>query len=528
MITKAGVPSNKIVMGVGSYARSFQQTNPSCYTPECTFTGPTSGATKGECTNTAGYIGFGELQQIVDNGTVRKMYYDDVSGSDILLYNTADWAAYTNITTTLLKRYTLAQDMNLLGTGEWAVDLRGDVNNEDDGVVLWSGSISFDIWPCPTTINSFTDAQSIAAQCGYQAAAAALAVSAQKALNDYNSIMAGPDCSSACTYDEEDDYCQQQCAETNPNFEQLYKLYAGAAEAAAYRNIDAYFSSATYQSDGTWSTPWNRYTTCSGVACGDGGSVTITDQDALLKDLAKYTGNSYIFNTGSYVFPIEFEHPNDKNCYTYTNFPALNTTASFPDPETFLGSGTTDAVKNSIRLLNNVLNSNTSTDSDFQTAVKGATYIIIPFMQSVDSMGQIINVGNQVLQAQQEEAQNIFLSILEIIGLIAISFIPDIGPALSAAIGIGISAAEGDTNPLDYFIDAVGGISDIGKLVDDTAKTFEAAASKVDNLLSENPKTFDILKDYKPFNEFEDVVEDAHYAKADAEISESALAACSA
>jgi hypothetical protein len=229
----------------------------------------------------------------------------------------------------------------------------------------------------------------------------------------------------------------------------------------------------------------------------------------MLADLAKYTGDIYVFDTGSYVFPIEFEHPNDKNCYTYTNFPALNTTASFPDPETFLGSGETTALENSIRLLKDVLNSNTSTDSDFQTAVKGATYIVIPFMQSVDAMGQIINVGNQVLQANQEKAQNIFLSILEIIGLVAISFIPDIGPALSAAIGIGISAAEGDTNPLDYFIDAVGGISDIGKLVDDTAKTLDAAASKVDELLGKNSQTFDVLKDYKPFNDFENVIEDA-------------------
>jgi GH18 family chitinase len=510
MITKAGVPSNKIVMGVGSYARSFKQVDPSCYGPTCKFTGPTSEATPGNCTNTPGYIGFGELQQIVDSGIVRKMYYDEVSGSDILLYNTADWAAYTNITTTLPKRYTLAQGMNLLGTGEWAVDLRGDVDNSDEDLIIFTETYQTTLLPCPTTIDNFSDAVNIASQCGYHAAAAALVVSAQNALDDYNSIMAGPDCSSACTYDEEDDYCQQQCASTNPNFEQLYKLYAGAAEAAAYRNIDAYFSSAIASSDGkSWSTPWNRYTTCSGYACGDGGSVTVTDQKGLLADLAKYTGNSYVFDTGSYVFPIEFEHPDDKNCYTYTNFPSLNTTASFPDPTTFLGNKETSAIENSIRLLKAALADNTTSDADFATAVKGATYIVIPFMQSVDAMGQIINVGNQVLQANQEKAQNIFLSILEVIGLVAISFIPDVGPALSAAIGIGISAAEGDTDPIDYIMDAVGGISNIGKLVDDTAKSFEAAASKVDNLLSENPKTFDVLKNYKPFNEFENVVEKA-------------------
>jgi spore germination protein YaaH len=513
MITKAGVPSNKIVMGVGSYARSFKQSDPSCYGPTCKFTGPDSGATPGNCTNTPGYIGFGELQQIVDSGKVRKMYYDEVSGSDILLYNTADWAAYTNITTSLPKRYTLAQGMNLLGTGEWAVDLRGDVDNSDNELEIFSTSYSVTFKACPSSISNFSDAVDIAVGCGYQAAAAALVVAAQNALDTYNSVMEGPDCSSVCTYDEEDDYCQQQCKDTNPNFAQLYKLYAGAAEAAAYRNIDAYFSSAEYQDDGTWSTPWNRYTSCTGVACGSNDDVTVTDEKGMLSDLAKYTANSYVFDLGTYVFPIEFEHPNDKNCYTYTNFPSINVTASFPDVDTFLGSQSTDAVKNVIRLLNDALNSDTTTDAEFQTAVTGATYIVISFMQSIDSIGQIVNVGNQVLQANQEKAQNIFLSILEIIGLVAISFIPDIGPALSAAIGIGISAAEGDTNPLDYFIDAVGGISDIGKLVDDAAETFEKAAAKVDDLLSKNPKTFDILKDYKPFNEFENVVEKAEHSK---------------
>jgi GH18 family chitinase len=50
MITKAGVPSNKIVVGVTSYARSFQMVDPSCSEPDCPFTGPESGATPRSCT----------------------------------------------------------------------------------------------------------------------------------------------------------------------------------------------------------------------------------------------------------------------------------------------------------------------------------------------------------------------------------------------------------------------------------------------------------------------------------------------
>lgn len=39
MITKAGVPSNKVIVGVTSYGRSFQMVDPSCTGPDCLFTG---------------------------------------------------------------------------------------------------------------------------------------------------------------------------------------------------------------------------------------------------------------------------------------------------------------------------------------------------------------------------------------------------------------------------------------------------------------------------------------------------------
>lgn len=511
MITKAGVPSNKIVMGVGSYARSFQQSNPTCSTPDCTFTGPASGATPGECTNTGGYIGYGELQQIVDNGTVRKMYYDDVSKSDILLYNTADWAAYTNITTTLLDRYTLAQGMNLLGTGEWAVDLRGSVDDEeDDYIIIMSMNYSVTFEPCPTSVDNFVDAQDLALQCGYQVVAAALVNQAQIALNKYNQLMTGPDCSNlTCSYDEEDDYCQQQCADTDPDFTTLYTLYAGAAEAAAYRNIDAYFATGDLQSDGSWSTPWNRYTSCPGVACDGVDSFSINTQ-AMIDDIRTRLNTSYAFdNSGTYVFPYSFDHPNDKYTITYNGFPALNTTVSFPNPESFIGSGSVDSIKNTIRLLNNLLSDNTTSDADYKTAVVGATYVVIPFMQTVDSMVQIVNVGNQVLQEKQEEAEEIFLSILEIIGLVAISFIPDIGPELSAAISIGLAIGEGDTNAGDYILAAAGAFGKIGKLIDDSAESLDAAASKVDDILADDPHTFDYLDDYEPYSNYKTAVKDA-------------------
>lgn len=42
MITKAGVPAAKVVVGISSYGRSFGMTDPTCTGPECLFNGPNS------------------------------------------------------------------------------------------------------------------------------------------------------------------------------------------------------------------------------------------------------------------------------------------------------------------------------------------------------------------------------------------------------------------------------------------------------------------------------------------------------
>jgi GH18 family chitinase len=120
LITHAGVPSNKVLLGLAKYGRSFQQVDPNCYGPTCKFTGPLSGATPGKCTNTSGYIGLGEIKEIISKDTVRKTYVD--AGSQILLYGKDQWVAYLT-DDQLASRTSQAKSMNLGGTITWAMDL---------------------------------------------------------------------------------------------------------------------------------------------------------------------------------------------------------------------------------------------------------------------------------------------------------------------------------------------------------------------------------------------------------------------
>lgn len=88
MVTRAGVDTNKISVGVTSYGRSFKMTKAGCTGPTCTYTGPESGAEKGECTDTAGYLANAEIDKIVkDSSKKAKVSYDKASDSSIVVYN---------------------------------------------------------------------------------------------------------------------------------------------------------------------------------------------------------------------------------------------------------------------------------------------------------------------------------------------------------------------------------------------------------------------------------------------------------
>jgi chitinase len=137
MITKAGVPSNKLAIGVASYGRSFEMTTEGCTGPMCTYTGGPSGAYPGPCTGTAGYISNAEIRAIADGtgswqdstGAVHHVnsyssYFDQDSQSDVVVYEGTQWVGYMN-DDTKQDRTELYKSLNMAGVIDWAVDLNG-------------------------------------------------------------------------------------------------------------------------------------------------------------------------------------------------------------------------------------------------------------------------------------------------------------------------------------------------------------------------------------------------------------------
>jgi hypothetical protein len=165
MITKAGVPVNKIYVGESSYGRSFKLAQAGCEGPMCTFLGDrkTSPAAPGRCTGTGGYISNAEIDELImlDAGGETsdvKVWHDGDSNSDMILYGDGvEWVAYMS-TTTKDTRRSHWKGMGFAGTIDWAVDLQAftidELRGPDDvdpnegeelpGLLSWCGDPSYE------------------------------------------------------------------------------------------------------------------------------------------------------------------------------------------------------------------------------------------------------------------------------------------------------------------------------------------------------------------------------------------------
>ncbi|KAF2664834.1 glycoside hydrolase family 18 protein [Microthyrium microscopicum] len=143
MITKAGVPSNQVIVGVTSYGRSFEMSDPGCSTEQCTYTGgqTQSNAAEGPCTGTAGYISNAEIQDIINNPSrVNSNYLDESSQTNILVYDGNQWVGWM-ADDVKNSRHNLYMGLNMGGTTDWATDLQA-YNDPPSPASSWTEFIS--------------------------------------------------------------------------------------------------------------------------------------------------------------------------------------------------------------------------------------------------------------------------------------------------------------------------------------------------------------------------------------------------
>lgn len=143
MITKAGVPSNQIMVGTTSYGRTFTMSTAGCWTSQCTYTGP---GAAGECTQTAGFLADAEINEIIATNPTAQKLIDAASNTTILVYNETQWVGYMD-TATREWRDAIYQFALMGGTSEWAVDLEEVVPTPDTINIAEYG---FDLIDCNT------------------------------------------------------------------------------------------------------------------------------------------------------------------------------------------------------------------------------------------------------------------------------------------------------------------------------------------------------------------------------------------
>ncbi|GIK06329.1 hypothetical protein Aspvir_001976 [Aspergillus viridinutans] len=106
MITKSGVPGEKVIVGVTSYGRSFKMADANCWGPD------------------SGYLADAEIAEIMkDSSRVVKSYVDTTSNSDVLIYDNDEWVGYMGAATKKA-RASLYAAWGLGGTTDWATDLQ--------------------------------------------------------------------------------------------------------------------------------------------------------------------------------------------------------------------------------------------------------------------------------------------------------------------------------------------------------------------------------------------------------------------
>lgn len=127
------------------YGRSFEMSEAGCFAEMCKFSGPASGAAPGVCTGTRGYISNWEIERILADDSVDKQEHESEEAGDILVYESNQWVSWMK-PDTYQARVSMARELNMRGTSDWAIDLNVSAageqsNGNGSGIVFISPDI---------------------------------------------------------------------------------------------------------------------------------------------------------------------------------------------------------------------------------------------------------------------------------------------------------------------------------------------------------------------------------------------------
>ncbi|KAI5305674.1 hypothetical protein KEM56_003678 [Ascosphaera pollenicola] len=98
LLWRNDIPSDKAVMGIGFYGRSFTLADPNCDHAGCPFAG---GGNPGKCSDSPGTLMYSEINDIISRGA--KFKVDNDAGVAIVIWDTNQWVSYDNNQTLKMK-----------------------------------------------------------------------------------------------------------------------------------------------------------------------------------------------------------------------------------------------------------------------------------------------------------------------------------------------------------------------------------------------------------------------------------------
>lgn len=435
MITKAGIPTRKVIMGTSLYGRSFKMIEPGCSGPMCTFVGPESAAAKGRCTDTAGYIAQAEIKEIIATNPTAKTWRDEESKSDILVYNETEWVAYMDESTRGKRFWKYIWLYTMGGISDWAVDLKEFYTIPE-----------VEYRPCDGNYDTLQDIKddldNIQDHCVAQYSMQILSNDFQKALDKYHELL-------------EDGY------------DDKFKTYADYIKGMVYDEIEAYMLDGGADH---WSCVAEVYVQCCAdcgwmtcsdgcdSSCGEGESgyqnktadcptsrpertingdpTTIywhlEDEDAFLKAIAEEYGiqASWITYTAQQVGLAVGCSPGDHDCGAWWfGYPTKKEHIEVPNPKDVISSAMTNLTIVQDKLAHAVMDAQAMVYMGSTLDVVTASELPVFMTEyAVDSMKEVADAAEEIEEAQKKRMiLNFVMAILMVI--------PAVGEA-AASVGL--------------------------------------------------------------------------------------------